>query len=189
MKETGMDRLIESARQAQKHSEGALQLKSSRARTNLIARGVIFLDIDGVLWSYRFRDSSEYVNSLQNDPVAMTLVSELATQTQSDIVISSSWRLVSADIVELKNTLRKSGADDKFLSLVVGMTPILDIAQKCRGHEIAAWIEEHCTKRYVIVDDFPQSEFLPNQRKHLVKTTMKEGFTQKHFQKAADILM
>ena len=71
---------------------------------------VIFLDIDGVLDSFRKR------NHL--DETKLALLTRLTQETQSKVVISSHWRLVQPLHSRLRAVLRYSGIE------VIGSTPV-----------------------------------------------------------------
>ena len=143
---------------------------------------IIFLDIDGVIWHEKFRDSHPEAKSFDNDKEAMRLVGQLAVETCSKIVMSSSWRYTEDTLEELKETMRKGGGDDAFLDLIIDWTPKL---KKSRGYEISRWLLKHRDEvgNYVILDDAEKYNFLEEegQLKHLVTTTMKSGFTKKQY--------
>lgn len=129
---------------------------------------IIFLDIDGVLNGPSIgRDGYGPLFSAD----AMNAFESIMLETQAQIVISSDWRLNGLQFI--KDMWRDRG--------YVGASRILDITTTLfdsfhfptRGHEIHHWQE--CNMHigpYVIIDDMEQTNFMPQQRLHLVKVLM-----------------
>lgn len=150
---------------------------------------LIFLDIDGVLDTYKSR--------YQLDPVLMERLGTLLAHTDAKIVVSSSWR--SNDVASTVEFMTDSDNPSvgshpfPFTDKVVGITPILysvidgDIDRPAtRGEEIAAYLKAHPCDNYVILDDC--DEMLRDQWPHLVLVNDEVGLTEADVEKAVGIL-
>lgn len=154
---------------------------------------VVFLDFDGVLNSDRTTEKiyvSKYgfrVTGLDRDKVE--LVSKLCEETDSDVVISSTWR-DHFNLVEIRELFAERG----FKGRIVGRTPkaegykMSSSNRQKRGEEIQLYIDQ-CTSRYrpgtfVVLDDI-ETQFYPDRQ---VLCRESEGFTQKGYEKAVKIL-
>jgi hypothetical protein len=181
---------------------------------------VIFLDIDGVLnsqdWYVYRRDAVEMdsVNAqypfYEFDPRAVERLNRIIKETDSKIVVSSSWR--SGETVE---SLQRLFDQVGIVGEVIGVTPHLwckkpyeefDGYRIPRGCEIDWWLDNHgdfqrinwsteeqqkfidkaIVKNYVILDD--DSDMLYGQREHFVKTQHPTGLTDDLADKAIAIL-
>jgi hypothetical protein len=164
---------------------------------------VIFLDIDGVLNSFRWMERApltpgtseadaarvvaraagylhvppqELARDLQRlDPGAIGRLAGLVRATDSAIVISSSWRAV----------IDHQGLEELFTQIadwprgsIRDQTPMLDMLFD-RGREIDAWLQGHPCQRYVILDDLPPAAF-PGHEHRLVQTDMEAGLEDEH---------
>ena len=144
-----------------------------------LPRPIIFLDIDGVLNSERTRAEGDH-------DIAPPLLSNLAhvvVQTNAEIVLSSTWRLVAPLQQQVRETLLTHG-----IGPLRGATP--DIEGKCLGDrvdEIMAWRAEHDSSGaapYIAIDDLPlcaMNKALDEQ--HFVGTSDTVGLTR---EKAAE---
>lgn len=154
---------------------------------------IIFLDIDGVLNSeesiVRFYEEAmskgqpnyncdeifpkEYMNNLK----------ELVEETDSKIVISSTWRMFYPDNdkwFKLMSNLKEYNLDTK----VIDRTPY---TSKKRGDEIRMWLSEHPeVSNFVIIDD--DSDMCEFTETKLAKSSWKNGFTKEVKDKALMIL-
>ena len=127
---------------------------------------IIFLDIDGVLNTGRYRKilkKTEYMSSDDSqfffDPITMRNLSELVSKNDAKIVISSTWRYnrdKKDDIYwnMLMGNLRQFNLEDK----VIGVTPDLREQYntiRCRGYEIKEWLDtkKEIIDGFVIIDD------------------------------------
>lgn len=140
---------------------------------------IIFLDIDGVLncqiyyQSDAFSKKDEHpYNQICKERVKW--LNKLCEDTNSKIVISSTWRMSGIDYC--KNVLSKCGATFD----IIGATPI--DPSRVRGVEIKKWIEtEKCNfpiwgvKNYAIIDD--DSDMLLEQRHNFFHTDNYSGLT------------
>lgn len=146
----------------------------------------IFLDFDGVICTLRAHCAySDGFMWSHLDPVAVKMIERLANETDSKIVVSSTWR-----------SHWDKGAIERFL-LNAGMrtvpfhqswrTPNLNaFDNNNRGSEIAKFLSDHHLERYVIIDD--DSDMLAEQMPFFVKTDPLNGFMWEHFEKAKEIL-
>lgn len=163
---------------------------------------ILFLDIDGVLNSIRSviafanpeRGSLSFsldprfdVQFTQEyfklDPIAVLLTKRVIEETGAKIVISSTWRIGSC-VEHFHKMFACYGWDTT--DIIIDMTPRCG---KIRGHEIAAWLENNNhldITNYVIVDD--NSDFLPEQKPHLVQTNMNIGFSHITYEQCIKIL-
>lgn len=143
---------------------------------------VIFLDIDGVLNCQLFYENRKKSESIieypqdQIDPVRVSWLNTLCNETDSVVVISSTWRC--SGIEYCRKALREAGATFN----VIDITPILHVA---RGCEIDKWLKDNCMQlfgvhahdfyRYAIIDD--DSDMLLNQQDHFFHTDPYSGLT------------
>lgn len=140
---------------------------------------IIFLDIDGVLnylkyfiemknirinYNKVFYNNNYYatflINLLDIDPNKLYLLKEIIRETNSKVVISSSWRnLKIYPLVE--DYLIKMGIP------VIGTTPYIDSK---RGLEIKTYLKEHKVDNYIILDDDIFPDFDEELLSHLIHT-------------------
>lgn len=146
---------------------------------------IIFLDIDGVMNSFRTAiayDGYGYLGSEGHkcDPVAIAMLQRLCKETGAKVVISSTWRIGRAHI-----------EDFAFLGVpVIDMTPVL--SNCIRGDEIYHWLEltndasEDKVTHYIILDD--DSDMLESQMPNFIKVDHNTGFSFDNYQNALKIL-
>ena len=151
---------------------------------------ILFLDIDGVL-NYDTMEPiiAEGTNHGFHgvhmiDPKKVELLNALTSQTNCDVVISSTWRQ-KFTIEEMSNMLRVRG----FVGKVIDMTPrpfkVNEREWSQKSDEIAAWLQAHPSiDKFVILDD---DEFLALQNFH-VRTNSQYGLTKGDVEKAVAIL-
>lgn len=142
-------------------------------------QSVLFLDIDGVLNSTRtfvwINQNNLPTDTL--DPVSLALLKFIKETTFCKIVVSSSWR-----VIYTKEEIEKAIGVE-----VDDLTPILNTKGRIRGNEIDLWMENnYYPSKYAIMDD--DSDFLPNQKDHLVKTKFDEGLGWEHAQRVIQLL-
>ena len=143
---------------------------------------ILFLDVDGVLDSWRTsiafggmpfnivgRDRAMF------DEVAIRLIAAICERAGAQIVLSSAWR-------------REDYWQD--IGPALGL-PIIDrtpwVFNGYRGDEIAAWLGEHAqVERYAILDDMADAGVGHEGR--FIRTSMKEGFTYANAEKLAELL-
>ena len=145
---------------------------------------ICFLDYDGVvntpMWnsegtvcSYGFPKQGK-VNNFQ----AVQWLSEACQKFGYDIVVTSTWRLDDNYKECLINGGLRKGIE------VLGRTP--RFSGQPRGAEIQKYIDEHPEiLYYVIVDD--ESDMLPEQMGHFIKTNGDTGFNLSEFKRFEEI--
>lgn len=162
-------------------------------------KNIIFLDIDGVLncqifyESQQFKDSSKVLNNIENFShknnmmeyyetqicrKRVKFLNDLCKETDSAIVVSSTWRH-NHTLESLQNLFKYFG----------GTFQILDKTGHCdcenRGCEIHKWIKANTQKyfetpyydfyNYAIIDD--DSDMLLGQQNHFFQTDSYSGLT------------
>lgn len=132
----------------------------------------IFLDIDGVL--NRLGTPEQGRTAVANDgfigmdPELTARFNKLAEDTDSQIVLSSTWRL-APDWME---TMKQYGL---CVERFVGRTPRHDT--RVRGHEIHEWLKDNPDAGpYAIIDD--DSDMLITQRGSFFHTSYITGLTE-----------
>jgi hypothetical protein len=142
---------------------------------------VLFLDIDGVLNSHRtayatkgFPHGFDDAQKQKFDWIAVGLIRRLCEETNTSIVLSSSWRIIHT-VHECAN-----GLD----------LPIFDATPRLcgiRGDEIQEWLNRHPeVEQYAIVDD--DSDMLESQKDHFVQTSHADGLSYAGYQALHRIL-
>lgn len=153
-------------------------------------RRIVFLDVDGVLnnraWVDQLLRGDEEPESafaaFQSllDPEAVAHLNEIVAHTDAVVVVSSAWREVMT-LDEIREALSSRG----FEGHVVDTTPTLP---RGRGHQIAAWIEEHGVESvcFVALDD--EHDMAPIEAA-CVKTDSAVGLTRDHVLQAIELLL
>lgn len=143
-------------------------------------RNLIFLDFDGVLNCQLFYETKPkkdvYSPSDGIDPVRVGWLNQLCEDTDSAVVISSTWR--ASGLEYCANVLKEAGAT----FVILDRTPNLHVA---RGCEIDRWLRDNCMThfgvhghdfyRYAIIDD--DSDMLLKQAPHFFQTDTYSGLT------------
>ncbi len=123
-------------------------------------RRIIFLDIDGVLTTFRSND--------QLDPVCITELDWLIDTTGAEVILTSSWR----DSIGLAATRRRLAAAG-FRGKIARAAPPL--AHGSRSDEIDAVLASLAEEaRFAILDDVPVAKHL---RRNLVLVDEFAGLT------------
>lgn len=149
---------------------------------------VIFLDIDGVLNNskhliglMRLLGKNQYlsimheVQELPFDYRSCELINKLVKETNSEIILSSTWRLNPNH----KEIIKKYADID-----INNITPRLSTI---RGIEIKDYLDKHKEiVNYVIIDD--DSDMLPEQMNNFVKVDSEVGFGVVEYNKCLEIL-
>ena len=149
---------------------------------------IIFLDVDGVLNSvnylmkiYKKTNKPHSGYSYPFDPDCLNNLEELIKETNSNLVITSTWRKSKEGKEKLLNKLQEYDLD----KLIIGYTPVLNSSKE---DEIQEYIINHnfdSTTNFVILDDcHDMGELSPN----LVSTNSQVGLTKKDVEKAINIL-
>lgn len=156
---------------------------------------VIFLDMDGVMVTPRAciavgdKGIASYL-----DPIAVSMINSLCDDSGAKIVISSSWR-GWMDVSAMRAILGAAGINqehffhDSTNKKDAGFfTPKVTTLGTTRGHQISDWISDYHLglETYLILDD--DSDMLPEQKKHFVKTDVYNGITHQNFIDARQIL-
>lgn len=156
--------------------------RSSRRRSSdVVVDRVVFLDFDGVLLS--LKDLRLHGNGYLN-PISVGLVMQLCDETNSKVVVSSTWRKHQ----DTPGIMKKVGLWD--YTHKDWKTGEWDGRTKnwCRGHEVDAWLKDHPeVKRYVLLDD--DSDFFDHQLPFHVKPKTENGLYPHHIGYAYHILM
>jgi hypothetical protein len=151
---------------------------------------IIFLDVDGVLNWHDFLIKSQ--SCFVVDPACVRRVNVIAARTGAQICISSTWRLF---FDETQKILKSAGLNVP----IVGRTA--DLPDHGRGVEIREWMnpselslgsgarkpsEPFEIESFVIIDDCDFGGELT--KRHLVRTSMKDGLQDHHVDLAVEIL-
>jgi hypothetical protein len=110
------------------------------------------------------------------------MVNDLAIETNSHVVISSTWRK-DWPIRDLQEILRITGF--RRSDLISAYTP-MGFNFACRGEEIKSILDANDVEAYVILDD--NSDMLPEQMDNLVQTRTDIGLTWREINRAKEIL-
>lgn len=137
---------------------------------------IIFLDVDGVLNSldyakkiYETDKVSRSCYDFPFDPRCLNNLKNLVNETNSYLVITSSWRIHSIGREILLSELKKYGLDTR----VIGYT---DILHTTRGEEVKAYLEKLGKDvNYIILDD--DNDFL-GLEEYLIQTRFENGLTK-----------
>lgn len=142
---------------------------------------VIFLDIDGVLnsakWKQEVRDTYGIDAITVLDQGALFLLSELVSWTNARLVLSSSWRV---------SAFAREAVQDNLRPYDLSLYSWTEQEKGCRGDQIEAWLHKHPeVTKFVILDD---DNDMGNLMDHLVQTDYYSGLKVKHINKAYEIL-
>lgn len=143
---------------------------------------IIFLDIDGVLCTFRshIAQGSPGPGMCALDREGVGLLNMLYDE-DTFYVLSSSWRHFH-DKSYMTNHLKKFGWSGQF-----HMDWCTQDFDGSRGEQIQEWLNRHSeVEKYVIIDD--DSNMLKSQKRNFVKTIEYDGISWKNFQNAAKIL-
>jgi len=144
---------------------------------------IIFLDVDGVLNSinklietYNKTHKPHSGYSYPFDENCLENLQLLVRETNSKLVITSTWRKDTQGREVLLNTLKEYELDNQ----VIGYTPVLD--NESRGMEIREYLRELKERPdFVILDDDSDMEELTP---FLIKTNRQVGLTYENVQEA-----
>jgi hypothetical protein len=138
---------------------------------------VLFLDIDGVLNSDRYRYGLAPGVPADDllDPAAVEILNCITQRWELQIVVSSSWRAIPG----IADLLRDRGV----LAEIIGTTPALAAP---RGAEIEHWLAAHSeVTAYVILDDDDDMGAL---HCYLVRTDYRYGLRPEDVERVAAVL-
>ncbi len=146
---------------------------------------VLFLDIDGVLISERSFWQAQLCHKEQAvlDRRALLALKKLVEQTGAKVVITSSWRNLpdeppSRPYLDLQTRLAHNGTP------VYSQTPCLESNTLDRSDEIAAWLEEHPTEWFAVIDDNDRFANRPEIRARWIPVNCRYGLCMKNVEKA-----
>jgi hypothetical protein len=157
-------------------------------------RGVLFLDMDGVINSDRWiRETKPPFTTIgMIDEVAVALLAEIVLATNAQIVVSSSWR-VGHSLQDLRALLALKGLPEsvEFIGATPVLTPRKMSMTVARGEEITAWLDGQSSRprRYVVIDD--DARAIGSRREHhehFVRTNPEHGLTRADVERAIRIL-
>lgn len=142
-------------------------------------RNVLFLDIDGVL------NSEDWFTRTANgkgmfDPKCVELLNYITDNSNTDIVLSSSWRMDE----NVNNILYNHGITGNIIDKTSRLA--LEIDYLCRGNEIQKWLLENEYNNYVILDD--DSDMLVSQLDNFVHIDYKVGLSEENVKSILKIL-
>jgi len=143
---------------------------------------VLFLDIDGVMRVFPSSPDSHPDTGFTTR--AVSGLREIVASTACDIVVSSTWRVDSMDVLNQVLGFHGLGIAK---SRVIGVTPFLDPADNpTRVDEIDYWLSDHRFKgRMAILDDeILEGDLRPWQ----VLTFQETGLTPRLAQRAIQLL-
>lgn len=152
----------------------------------VILMNIVFLDVDGVLNSqirlielYNKTGKPHSDTNFPFDETCLENLKILIKETNSKIVITSTWRKYKEKIKLLLAKLKEYDLDKE----IIGYTPILHTR---REEEIIEYLNNlNSTVNYVIIDDISDMGIL-NER--LIVTSYKTGFTKENMKTAIKIL-
>lgn len=144
---------------------------------------VIFLDIDGVVC----------LDGVTVDPILIGRVKKITEETNSKVVISSSWRNCPKSMTRICNILDYVGID------VAGETldlPLADNIWEDRVEEILDWVDRKNPKNWIAIDDLPLNELYKETNEevrkiilpHFVKTDIFDGIQDCHVEYSISFL-
>jgi len=133
---------------------------------------IIFLDVDGVL---NTSFSMLAGPSVLLDPNAVQNLNKILLVTDTRIVLSTMWRLSSANRSLLKNELYRLGVNTK---LIIDQTPDFSSHGLRREDEIKWWVTKynHLIRNWVAIDDLNLSQ-LPKH--NFIHTNIFMGLSNK----------
>lgn len=146
---------------------------------------VVFLDIDGVVVTKR----SLLDGPKTADPSCVARLNSLISETNADVVVSSSWRMAHT-IEFIRETLCAAGFS--FPERIIDRTEHLTYrvengtvtARAERHDEIRAWLSVNPRDSFVILDDDWDAEITG----HFVRTCSEQGLEELHLNHARRIL-
>ena len=142
---------------------------------------IIFLDFDGVITTYK--------SKWKLDQEKLDLLKEILDATNSEIVISSSWRHY-----DLPSTIKFITEPSYFVPFpfpfcdkIIGITKKLK--NRSRGEEIDLYLKENLKDlryNYIILDD--NNDMLKCQQKNFILTDCDDGLCKEDVEKAISML-
>jgi len=140
---------------------------------------IIFLDVDGVLNNqHTMLNTGEML-----DEKCILRLKTIIDNTNTKIVLSSSWRLRSDSHIKLLlDSFSKCGINPNIMIDKTTSFKNKGIHQN-RTNEILHWVNSHNVNKWVAIDDFP----LKFNSDHFVQTDFIHGLTDKNVEQAIKI--
>ena len=153
-----------------------------------VKSNIIFLDIDGVLNTWRFQDyqvkhheCDDWDAQFNFDPICMKNLKELVEKTNSKIVVSSSWKKSDNGMKDIELNLRLYG----LAKVLLGHT--IRHPKDLRCFEISEWWYRNKDKynQFIILDDEKHMRCLSGR---LIVCDENNGFTKETLSEALNKL-
>lgn len=133
---------------------------------------IIFLDVDGVLNNQKTMTCGEML-----EDKCIIRLKTILDNTNTKIVLSSSWRLRSDSHIKLlRESFSKCGINP---NIIIDKT----IQLTNRNDEILHWVNSHDVNKWVAIDDYP----LKFNSDHFVQTDFIPGLTDKNVEQVIKI--
>jgi spore maturation protein CgeB len=144
---------------------------------------VIFLDIDGVLTTSRYKAPTGSKQSF--DPVSVAMLNGIVEKTGAKIVISSDWRKVYT-LNQIRSIFKQNGVVDA----IVGATPTFPERTVMRGLEIQEYMDKSMNnskpvEEFIILDDEEDMLHLAN---YYIEIDFRVGITAEDANRAIRML-
>ena len=148
---------------------------------------IIFLDIDGVLattkeygksrhkFHAKYNEAKELNIPYSYNPGCVKIFNEIIEQTNADIVITSDWRL-NWSLSELNYIFKFNGINKLPIDVTNDNPVSLSDNTRNRASEIREYVNENKIENYIVIDDLPLGNYLPENR--FILTKEKEGLKQ-----------
>lgn len=143
---------------------------------------IIFLDIDGVLATPNSCQKEKSWRSF--DCECVENLNELVEKTNSDIVISSTWRRFN-ELQDLRYHFENYGF--RFKDRIIDRTPFLP--GQDRGLEILEWLKDKKVDKFFIIDDDVFDIKLHFDSNQYIKNSFNDGFTKKDLKTALSLML
>ena len=150
---------------------------------------VIFLDVDGVMIS---EESFLLTMALGGRMVifsrkAMKALRMIVKETGAVVVLTSSWRPMpgygpTRSYEQFCSALQRNGTP------LYDRTPWLEDRDHDRSDEICAWLAEHPTEGFVLIDDNDRFANHPELKEHWVRIDPAHGLTRTEARRAIELL-
>ena len=139
----------------------------------------IFLDIDGVLNNRSTTETDGGIIGIDSNN--LQLFSQIVRQTNSLVILSSSWRYGWERTEKSKQNQHGNYLDSKFESVSIQIDDKIDDMCRSRGEGILDYLETHQNiTEWVVLDDVRHASFFGNEiQGRFVKIDSETGFSEK----------
>ena len=151
----------------------------------------IFLDIDGVLATYKqyvmnkkkFQDKNPIAKELNIsypfDPKCVKIFNEILDETGANIVLSSDWKELF-NLKELDKIFKFNGVNKSPIDTTINEDVSMGNITKNRAYQVGEYIQRKGITNYVVIDDLNISKFMSitNDDDKFVLTNDFEGLKQ-----------